>query len=279
MLDKNVKLWIIICLSAFSLWTVYTLIQSYIVFYHFLTGVPDFYYRSFYYWCAHFGITSRFVGVLLAFAVAFISWGKSKPFSKTKFLLAAALVLEGIYFITLIPSALNLTQGFGGRTFFVGVAYFLQVIFAAPVLFLASFKTARFDINNSKLKWVGFVLTGYFLALWSNSVFRWFDMASSSGVQFLLTGLPLVGFLNSAVLFSLAIILSVVATVYLLKDRINAALKWFSLASVLVGLHYIVFVVYSYFANSLNFAWLVEVWAIPLFGLGLAFLKNSYKVT
>jgi hypothetical protein len=45
----------------------------------------------------------------------------------------------------------------------------------------------------------------------------------------------------------------------------------------MVGLHYIFFVVYSYFTNTLASALLLDVWTVPLFGLGLVLLKSSIK--
>ncbi|HKZ88481.1 MAG TPA: hypothetical protein VJ066_04910 [Candidatus Bathyarchaeia archaeon] len=48
-----------------------------------------------------------------------------------------------------------------------------------------------------------------------------------------------------------------------------------------VGLSYTIYVVYSYAVNALKFALLVDVWTIPMLGLGiylLAYFKKSVRV-
>jgi hypothetical protein len=62
--------------------------------------------------------------------------------------------------------------------------------------------------------------------------------------------------------------LSALSLPYLL--RLGASLA-------VVGLNYLIYVVYSYLVNSLSTLPLVDVWTVPLLGLGIALIINSRK--
>jgi hypothetical protein len=54
-------------------------------------------------------------------------------------------------------------------------------------------------------------------------------------------------------------------------------LKWAGLAFAMVGLYYSVYAVYSYYGNMMSWVWLVDIWTIPLLGLGIALAVTKTK--
>ena len=124
------------------------------------------------------------------------------------------------------------------------------------------------------LKWIGFAFVGYIVALWSNSVFRWFDMISTDGLSVFFTGIRAIGSLNAFIVMSLAVLFGVLGAHYLL-DKQKTAIKWFGLALTMIGLHYLIYLVYSYFGGMINFVLIVEIWAISLLGLGVSIIRKK----
>ena len=62
---------------------------------------------------------------------------------------------------------------------------------------------------------------------------------------------------------------------YILHDHCRQAdRRLCRLALFAVGLHYLLYVVYSYFGGMLAFVLLVEVWTIPLIGLGFFIIRK-----
>jgi hypothetical protein len=120
----------------------------------------------------------------------------------------------------------------------------------------------------------GLAFSGYVGALWANSVFRWFDMVASEGLSFFSIGLRTLGSLNAFLVMTLALFSSAVSAYYLSKKN-RVAMKWIGLTLFLVGLHFLVYFVYSYFGGMLNFVMVVEIWTIPLIGLGLALFRRN----
>jgi hypothetical protein len=53
--------------------------------------------------------------------------------------------------------------------------------------------------------------------------------------------------------------------------------EWILLEPKMTGLNYVLYVVYSYLVNSLNSLPLVDVWTMPLLGLGLALMFNARR--
>jgi hypothetical protein len=122
------------------------------------------------------------------------------------------------------------------------------------------------------LKWGTIAFGGYITALWINSIFRWIDMLLIEGVGFLTSGIRAIGFFDAVIFMSLAVIFAVMGVRYNGKEIEVVARKWIGLSMVMVGLHYVIYLVYSYFVGALNFVLLVDIWTMPLLFLGLALL-------
>jgi hypothetical protein len=150
----------------------------------------------------------------------------------------------------------------------------------APFLLFLAFKLYRFKgalETFQEWKWIGLSFVGYIVALWANSVIKWFDMIFVEGLSFFSLGIRALGAINSLVLMSVAVLFSVIAAYSLVKMRLKAAFNWGGLALALVGLHFLVFVFYSYLVGIMNYLMLAEIWTIPLLGLGVSIIIAGLK--
>jgi hypothetical protein len=274
MFNHKIKILITITLFSLLLWTTYWLIPSFHHFFNLILGLPDQYTnREWYFIPAHFGLILRFLGVLFGLLSTYFIWIKNKTFSKIKNMITASLLMEAAYHISLLPSFWSLFSTFRATT--LGIAYFLQIIFTAPLLVTLAIKIHQNniqDINPKILKWSTIAFGGYITALWINSIFRWIDMLLIEGVDFLTSGIRAIGFFDAVIFMSLAVIFAVIGAMYNENEIEVSARKWVGLSMVMVGLHYVIYLVYSYFVGALNFVLLVDIWTMPLFFLGLILL-------
>lgn len=228
------------------------------------------------------GMLAHLSAVIIGLLSLVLIWKGTRGFFDLKNCVVLALVLEGIYYASLFPSGVWLATGlFGAFDLGVtplGVAYLLQVVFTTPFLIILALKVRNYIKDSSGFdgwKWVGFAFVGYIGALWSNSVFRWFDMVASDGLVVFFSGVAGVGALNAFVLMSLAVTFAIISIFRLVSKKLRSALRWLGLSLVMVGLHYVIYVVYSYYVNALGSVMLIDVWTIPLLGLGLVLLRRN----
>ena len=245
----------------------------------------DYYYRvvvwGWMYSVAAVGLVAHFIGVILGLLSLYMVRKDTMSFLKIKKLVVVALSLESLYYASLIPSVIWLLALVGlygnlGFTYTLGIAYVLQIIFTVPFLAILAFKVNKYDGDPKGFqswKWVGIAFSGYVVALWANAVLRWFDMVMAEGVIVFFSGITGLGALNAFVFMSLAVIFAVIGTYSYARHRRGAILRWFALSLMMVGLHYVFYVVYSYLVGALNSVWIIDVWAISLLGLGLSMLK------
>ncbi|MEJ2240560.1 MAG: hypothetical protein P8Y18_00225 [Candidatus Bathyarchaeota archaeon] len=283
-------LWIFITLCSLMGWIIYWVPASIYRFFSF-DGTPwseaiQTYGLSFMVMelSAAVGMLFRFVGVLLAILALkefwpHHVWNRHKNFFDVKNLVALALIFEAIYYVLLLPSGILMT-GFSQfqslASLLLGIDYLLMVFLTVPFLLVLAIKVYRTKPEGFKSwRWTAITLVAYVIILWANSVLKWFDRITIEGFSFFSSGINALGALNSIVLMSLAIIFSVIGAYYLAKKDIGSTLKWLGFAFALIGLHYIIYVLYSYLVGMLGFLVIAEIWAIPLLGLGLTMLKSK----
>jgi hypothetical protein len=225
------------------------------------------------------GMVARFIGVILGLVSVYMVWKGNKSSFQIRKMVATALALESVYYASLIPSVIWLFA-LGSRyrifSYTLGIGYFLQVLLTVPfltVLAIKVYKYGREPNGFQSWKWVGIAFCGYIVALWANAVFRWFDTALAELMAFLLGGSTGVLAWNAFILMSLAVVFAVFGGYSVWKQKISVAIRWLGLVLVLVGLHYILHVLFYYLDGSLISVWLTDVWAIPLLGLGISLLK------
>jgi len=234
------------------------------------------------------GMLLRFVGVFLAILAIkefwpHNVWNRNKSFFEVKNWVSSALVMEAIYYALLLPSGL-LMVGFNSfrslSSILLGIDYLLMVFFTVPFLLILAIKSYRSRIEGFKAwRWTAVTIVAYIVALWANSVFKWLDRIIVEGFTFFYEGMNALGALNSLVLMSLALIFSIIGAFSLAKQDLGSSFKWLGLAFTMVGLHYLVYVVYSYLVGMLGFLVIAEIWAIPLLGLGITMLRTKKEKT
>ncbi len=244
---------------------------------HFFTiasGKPDLYTGNLGMFLAYYiGLIARFFGVILALTVGFVLWGGAHLRSPSKLsrLVEAALFLEGTYFVLLFPSGLWWV-GLGPN--FVGIAYLLQAASAGTALLILSFKVRDYGKDSGVLKWIGIASVGYIGALWFNVVFGWFDRIEVIGGSFLLRGATSWGFLGSLVTMTLAVFFAVIGAHLLAKNQ-GDTVWWYGLSLAMVGLHYVIYLAYSFSVGDLDSAMALDVWTLPFLGLGMSMLLSK----
>ena len=231
------------------------------------------------------GILLRCVGVLsgmIAFLV--LIRDRAKGFLDVKKWVVFSLIMESCFFLLLLPSGFVLL-GFGGSgaigavltSILLGVDYFLMILVTAPFLSVLAFKLHRSNEVFQDWKWIGLSFVGYIIALWANSVIKWFDMVFAEGFSFFALGIRALGAINSFVLMSLAVFFGILAAYSMVKKRLESAIKWGGLSLALVGLHFLIFMIYSYLVDIVNYLMLAEIWTIPFLGLGITMIIASLR--
>ncbi|WNZ29478.1 MAG: hypothetical protein IAX21_01000 [Candidatus Bathyarchaeota archaeon] len=276
--------WLLISLTSLFVWIIRWIPESFIRFYNIVFISWDYYprvlVRGSMYTVAAIGMVSRLLAVLLAMFIIYLVWkGKISSNSATKFL-GTSIVLEGVYFASLIPSifylfALGVTRNSLFYSTF-GVGYFLQVILTVPFLWflgisLYSNKSGYRHFQSYKL--LGITFFGYIGALWANSVFHWFGLMLTEGISVLWNISSSILAFNTLIVMSLAFIFAFFGGLDISKKRFES--KWVGAALTSVGLHFLIYLIYQFLTDSLISVWLTDIWAIGLLALGLAILKSK----
>jgi hypothetical protein len=265
-------------------YTAYILRGSFDILFGYLAHVPQdvSYVRmtGLVFWFGFVGLGGRFIAAILGLAAMYLLWAKLKAFLKIKSLVAVAIFLEGLLFLSEIPSVWFLLRPGFSFSLSLGISYILQILLTVPFLWVLAFKVATFNENNKRLSMLMFgaiAFVGYIAALAVNEISRWTSMISADTFRFLFQGIRVVGFLDAIVLMPIAVVLAIVGAFRLIQQKNVSAMVWTGASLAMVGLNYSIYVVYSYYSNSLNSLPLVDVWTIPLLGLGIALIINSRK--
>jgi len=223
------------------------------------------------------GDVVRLTGAFLVLFSVYLLWGpKPKPFLSVKKYVAVAILCESVFFLTLLP--LTLITLFRGVAPVLMLAYTLQILIVSPVLIGFSRKIWTYTENAkpSVFKWTGIAALGYLVGIWVNNVLSWLNTAATAGATSILSGITLLGFLNSLITLSLSLVFAVAGFYALLQKADNSqSTKFFALALITLGLHFAIFILYSALANALSSVFLVEIWPVTLLGLGLGVLKGK----
>jgi hypothetical protein len=290
-IGRNIKIWILITLLSLLFWIIYWIPSSIERFFGF-HGVS---------WIEFLqngggemfmimeisgavGMIIRFAGVLIVIGIVlFLIWKGNKSPLEIKTWITSALILESIYYVLLLPSGLlmlGLGSGFDPRisNILLGIDFLLIVFLTAPFLLILAIKIYRTKFGENNFNgwiWISLTFVGYIASLWINSIMKWFDMLIVEGFSFFFIGPRALGMVNAFALMSLALIFAFVGAFSMIKQDFSSANKWVGLTLAIVGLHYLFFLLYSYFVNILSFVMLAEIWAIPLLGLGLTMLRKK----
>ena len=219
----------------------------------------------------------RLIGISLALLSLYLVWRpKPTPFSNVKKKTAAALLFEGIYFLSLLPVNILIIFYLGPLPIFI--AFILQALLVSPLLTVLSFKIWRYrkTAEETVLKWAGVAAIGYLIDIWIINVFRWLSMTELSDVGFVMSESPSLGLLNSVITLSLSLIFAVVGFYTLLKkENRRLSIRLFALALIMLGLHFAIFILLSAITDAWQWILITEIWPIAFLGLGLSVLKEA----
>ncbi len=283
--SRWIKVWVGVALCSLFAYVLYWLPASFELIYRsFLHGITMQRLLSFYFisdvLVSTVGLVLRFVGVSIALVSIYLVWGpKALPFRSIRKKVAVAVLFEGIYFLSYLPITIYyLGLGFVPMLF---VGYLFQIIAVFPLLAVLSLKIWRYN-NSAKTNlstWISVAAIGYLANIWISNVFRWLSMVEIAGLTFLFQGISAFGFLNSIVTLSLSLIFAIAGCYYLPnKDDRKLSTKLFGTALILLGLHFIIYILYSVVVGASVYSVLViEVWPVTVLGLGLSMLLGINK--
>ena len=281
------KIWLLVSLCSLLIYVLYWLSATFDTVYDYiLRGITFDQFFSAYFLSdvlsLTVGIVLRFVGVLLALvSIYLVRDSKIQSFIRAKKKIALAVFFEGTYFLSFLPIAI-FYLGFGYlNTLFVG--YILETIAVFPLLTVLSIKIWRYNGSETTKMFslISLASIGYFAHIWISNMFRWLSMVEMSGLDFILQGSVIIGFLNSLVTLSLALIFAVLGYYYIsYKKNQKLCTKLFGMSLIFLSLHFIIYILYSVFVGaSLYSIMLVEVWPVAFLGLGLVLLiKNQQNI-
>ena len=229
--------------------------------------------------------TLRLVGVILLLIAVYLVWGRKKQsFTGVKKYVATALLLEAIYWLAILPY--NIQSVARNRIpLLLYVGYIIEILTIATLLIALSIKAWKYKASarNNLINWGCIAGSGYIFGLWINNLFRWLSMSGLFGATDprisvnIFSGISSLGFLNTAITLTLSLAFAIAGS-YILIMRKNQKLgmRLIGLAVLLFGLHFALYVLYSWFApNAWIFVLLTEIWPIPLIGLGLGLLRGK----
>ena len=233
-----------------------------------------------------FGLMIRVVGASYALLATFLILKNEKnSFIVIQDKISMALLLEGVYYLFFIPAIilmlLNLTALPTISNLLLSIVFSTQILLITPLLIksaiiLKNFKT---DVNKSSLiRWTGLSYMSFVIAQWVTYMLKWREMMAVDPYLFSALTVRIVGFLNTVIVQSLAVVFAVVGVAHILKKSgLNKALRWFGLSSIFLSLHIIIYVIYVTHVGLTRFIQFGELWLIPLIGIGLYMLLRKQR--
>jgi hypothetical protein len=216
------------------------------------------------------GLILRFVGV--CFLLAF-SWILVRRGQAIYLYLKRAVLLEGIYYLFMIPFILSLYLR--PNTTLVNLeaalSYTLQIIFISPAFLMLYSTLKKTPIDKVQMfKWGAIAIIGYTFALW---IKHFLLMLYALPINFA-NPILVVGSLNATLTILVAgLILTATFLPIMRKQRLSFNSRLAGIGFLLIGLHFVV-----YFAVSLmiqrywDFMMLTELWALAFIILSFGYI-------
>ncbi len=230
------------------------------------------------------GLTVRLGGAVFALVAALqilrscgvLSW-------RVRSKISWALILEGVYFFSLIPSVAYLMD-FSSlpltSRICLSTALTTQMVLISPVLMLLSQKLRKPDTQLYRAtvtKLAVYACLTYIVALYVTYWTKWFEMSILEGLHWLLSLPVVVAFVNTATTFTIAVVFAAFAAQQSFKANWNKAMRLWGAAGFFLSLHLVIFVAYCV---SVNAAWMAEfgeLWMIPLMAVGVYLMLRKTK--
>jgi hypothetical protein len=216
------------------------------------------------------GLILRFVGV--CFLLTF-SWILVRRGQAIYLYLKRAVLLEGIYYLFMIPFILSLYLRPNTTLINLEAAlsYTLQIIFISPAFLMLYSTLKKTPIDKVQMfKWGAIAIIGYTFALW---IKHFLLMLYALPINFA-NPILVVGSLNATLTILVAgLILTATFLPIMRKQRLSFNSRLAGIGFLLIGLHFVI-----YFAVSLmiqrywDFMMLTELWALAFIILSFGYI-------
>jgi hypothetical protein len=288
--SRSTKLWAAVTLAALFAYNLYWLIDSFVgKGYDIGFGMVVNAFKAFFsfqlpsIWVAGHasstvGLMIRFCELTLAlFLMGAVFLGR-KDFFRLRHKISIVIFLEGVYFLCFaLPASMLFWLGatlYETQSYIYAGSYYAQILLTAPLIILLALKVKKNDPNI--LKYSALALVGYFAAVWINNNSRWLATAGLLEGKFVLSEGQLFGFANGIICLSLALFFAVAWCMGVWKKGVNArGWKILGLGVSLLGAHFLLYLTYAIIEGSLGSVMLVEMWMIPLLGLGASLILEA----
>ena len=233
-----------------------------------------------------FGLLVRVVGASYALLAAFlILKTETNSFPVIRDKISKALLLEGLYFLSLIP-AIYFLLGFSAlpsvSNFLISTNLLTQILLISPFFISLGIKVRKYDSGagrSSLLRLAGLSSMNYMIALWVSYMLKWTEMSAADPYLFSAFAPRIFGFLNTIVVQSLAVVFAVVGLLHILrKSGADNTMRWWGLSLIFLSTHIILYVIYVASVGIPRFIPFGELWVIPLLGLGIYLLLKNPRV-
>jgi len=233
-----------------------------------------------------FGLVVRVVGASYALFSAFlILKTETNSFSVIRDKVSKTLLLEGLYFLSFIPSIYFLL-GFSAlpqvANFLLSVQLCTQILLISPFLISLGLKVRRYESDAGRLsllRLAGLSSMNYVIALWATYILKWTQMSAEDPHLFSFSP-RILGFLNTIVTLSLAVVFAVVGAIHVLrKSGGDNTMRWWGLSLIFLSTHFIIYVLYCAFVG---WWWVIqygELWIIPVIGPAIFLALKNPKIT
>jgi hypothetical protein len=238
---------------------------------------------------AFFGLAIRVIGASYALLAALlILKNKTNPKYKIRNKISKALLLEGLYFLSLIP-AIYFLLGFSAlipeANIFLTLLIVTQISLISPFLILLSRKVKRYRSSVdafSTLRLTALSCLSYVVALWGVYMFKWVGMIAEAYAlgdpNWLRFGVRIFGLQNTLIVLSLSVVFAVVGTLQILRRGENITIKWWGLSLIFLSTHFVIYMFYVVAVGFWDAILYGEVWTIPLLGLGIYISLKNPKI-
>jgi hypothetical protein len=232
------------------------------------------------------GLIVRVAGASYALLAATLFWRtKTDSFPAIRDKISKALLLEGFYFLSLIP-AIYFLLGYSAlpsvSNFLLSAALLTQILLISPVLIDLGRKVKKHESGAgtpSLLRLAGLAAMNYVIALWIIYMLKWTEMTAVDPYLFSAFSVRILGLLNTVIVQSVAAVFAVVGLLHLLrKSGADNTMRWWGLSAIFLSTHIIIYVIYVVSVGIPRFIPFGELWLIPLLGLGIYLLLKNPKV-
>lgn len=235
-----------------------------------------------------FGLMIRVVGASYALLSAFLILKNEKdsfPIIQDK--ISKALLLEGFYYLFFIPAIIFMLLNFSAlpsiSNFLLSIVFSTQILLITPILIKLATTVKNYEPSVDKpslIRLAGLSYMNFVIALWVTYMLKWIEMMAVDPYLFSALSVRILGFLNTGVVQSLAVVFAVVGALLILRKRgLDKAIRWWGLSSIFLSSHIIIYVIYVTSVGITRFIPFGELWLIPLIGLGAyLLLKNSREI-